>query len=284
MTLRAVATKDLAVTSRSRGLWALGTLLALLFATIAYGFSGYALSASETVVALFEVLGMLLAFLLPIVALVAAYMAIAGERESGGVKFLLGFPNTRRDVFLGKLASRFLVVAVGLAFPFLAATTVAAAKHGVVHADLVLGQLALSLAYGAAFVSIAVSLSATFATRSRAIASAIGSYFVLVLLFVVPGVRITAIVRWLHTQLLGFDPNLDLYNAISYVSPYVAYRKATNLLLPPERQTTVFRRYGDAAGDLPAYLQDEVGLVVLAAWIVVPLALGYSRFVRADLQ
>jgi ABC-2 type transport system permease protein len=284
MTLASIVTKDLAATSRSRGLWALATLLSLLFAGIAYGFSGYALSATETVVELYKILGMLLAFLLPIVALVATYMAIAGERESGGVKFLLGFPNTRRDVFLGKLASRFLVVGVGLAFVFLAATTVAAAKHGVVLVGLVLGLLGLSLAYAGAFVSIALSLSATFATRSRAVTAAIGSYFLLVLLYVVPGVRITAIVRWLHTRILGFDPNVDLYNAITFTSPYVAYRKATNLLLPPERQTTVFRRYGDAAGDLPAYLQDEVGLVVLAAWIVVPLALGYRRFVDADLQ
>jgi len=284
MTIRTIAAKDLAATSRSRGLWALATLFALLFAGIAFGFSGYALSATETVRELFKVLGMVLAFLLPIVALVATYMAIAGERESGGVKFLLGFPNTRRDVFVGKLASRFLVVSVGLCFLFLAATAVAAAKHGVVLAGLVLGLLALSLAYAGAFVSIALSLSATFATRSRAITAAFGSYFLLVLLYVVPGVRITAIVRWFHTQLLGFERNVDLYNAVTFTSPYVAYRKATNLLLPPERQTTVFRRYGDAAGDLPAYLHDEVGLVVLAAWIVVPLAFGYRRFRRADLH
>ena len=96
-------------------LWALATVLALLFAGIAYGFSGYALSATETVVELFKVLGMVLAFLLPIVALVATYMAIAGERESGGVKFLLGLPNSRRDVFLGKLASRLGVVTAGVA-------------------------------------------------------------------------------------------------------------------------------------------------------------------------
>lgn len=284
MTIRAIATKDLTATSRSRGLWALATVLALLFAGIAYGFSGYALSATETVVELFKVLGMVLAFLLPIVALVATYMAIAGERESGGVKFLLGFPNTRRDVFLGKLASRFLVVAVGLCFAFLAATTVAAAKHGVVLAALVLGLLALSLAYAGAFVSIALSVSATVATRSRAVTAAIGSYFLLVLLYVVPGVRVTVIVRWLHTQILGFERNVDLYNAITFTSPYVAYRKATNLLLPVEREATVFRRYGDAAGDLPAYLHDEVALVVLAAWIVLPLAVGYRRFAGADLQ
>ena len=284
MTSSAIASKDLTATSRSRGLWALATVLALLFAGIAYGFSGYALSATETVVELFKILGMLLAFLLPIVALVATYMAIAGERESGGVKFLLAFPNTRRDVFLGKLASRFLVVAVGLCFAFLAATMVAAAKHGVVLAGLVLGLLALSLAYAGAFVSIALSVSATVATRSRAVTAAIGSYFLLVLLYVVPGVRVTVIVRWLHTQILGFERNVDLYNAITFTSPYVAYRKATNLLLPVEREATVFRRYGDAAGDLPAYLHDEVALVVLAAWIVLPLAVGYRRFAGADLQ
>lgn len=284
MSIRSVATKDLVGTRRSRALWAMATLLALLFAGIAFGYEGYRLDGAGTVNALFQMLGMVLAFLLPIVALVASYMAIAGERESGGVKFLLGFPNSRRDVFLGKLGSRLLTVTVGIAFCFLAATSVAAAKHGVVLPALTVGLLALSVLYGATFVALAVSFSAASATRSRAIGAAIASYLVLVLLYVVPAVRITSIVRWLHTIILGFDPNYDLYNAITYTSPYVAYRKATNLLLPPERQAMVFRRPGERAGDLPVYLTDEVSLLVLAAWIAIPLFVGYRRFDRTDLH
>lgn len=282
MSIRTVATKDFTSASRSRALWAVATVLALLFAVIAYGYEGYQLSPTESVQQLFSTLVMVLALLVPIVALVVSYMAIAGERESGGVKFLLGFPNTRRDVFLGKLGSRLLVVGAGICFVFATAASVAVAKHGVLPGQVVLGLFVLSLIYGSVFVGIAVALSAAVAARSRAIAAAVGAYFVLVILYVVPGVRITTIVRWLHTTMLGFDPNPNLYNAITYTSPFIAFRKATNLVFPPEQRSQIFRR--TAEGDLPAYLSDEVSLVVFAAWLVLPPVLGYLRFERADLE
>lgn len=282
MSIRTIATKDFTSASRSRALWAVATLLALIFAVIAYGYEGYRLSSTESVQQLFSILAMVLAMLVPIVALVASYMAIAGERESGGLKFLLSFPNTRGDVFLGKLGSRLAIVGAGLLFMFGTAASVAGAKHGIVPMQVVLGLFVLSLVYGSVFVSIAVALSAAITAKSRAIATAVGSYFVLVILYVVPGVRIPAIARWLHTTMLGFDPNPDLYHAITYTSPYIAFQKATNLVFPPAQQSQVFRR--SAETDVPVYLSDEFSLVVFAAWLVVPLVLGYLRFERSDLE
>ena len=284
MSIRTVATKDFTTASRSRGLWAVATLLALLFAGIAYGYQGYQLSATETVQQLFSLLAMVLAILLPIVALVVSYMAIAGERESGGIRFLLGFPNTRREVFLGKLSSRLAIVAAGLLFIFGTAASVAGSMHGVVPMQVVLGLFVLSLAYGSVFVGIAVALSAAVAVKSRAIAASVGAYFVLVILYVVPAIGVSAIVRWLHTTMLGFDPNLDLYNAITYTSPYIAFRKATNLVFPPAQQTLVFRRSAETGTDLPVYLSDEFSLVIFAAWLAIPLVIGYLEFERSDLQ
>lgn len=282
MSARTVAAKDFRSVTRSRGLWAVATLLALLFAAVAYGFQGYRMSAAEQFAQLFRTLSMVLAVLLPLVALLASYMAIAGERESGGIKFLLGFPNTRRDVFVGKLASRLAVVGAVVTFMFVAAASVAVARHGVLLAGLVVGLFLLSLVYAAAFVAVAVALSGAVAAKSRAIAAAVGSYFVLVLLFLVPGVRLTAIVRWFHTSILGAAANQNLYDAVSYLSPVVAYQKATNLVFPAEQHQPVFRRPQDV--DLPAYLGDEVSLAVFAAWLVVPLVVGYLRFDRADLE
>lgn len=284
MSVRTVARKDFTSTSRSRALWAVATLFALLFAVIAYSYEGYQLSATETVQQLFSLLAMVLAMLLPIVALVASYMAIAGERESGGIKFLLSFPNTRRDVFLGKLTSRLAVVGAGVLFVFGTAASVAGAMHGVVPIRAILGLFVLSVVYGSVFVGIAVALSAAVATKSRAIAAAVGAYFVLVILYAVPGIRITAIARWFHTTILGLDPNLNLYNAVTYTSPYIAFQKATNLVFPPAQQSQVFRRSAEAGTDLPVYLSDEFSLIIFAAWLVVPLVLGYLRFERSDLE
>ena len=132
--------------------------------------------------------------------------------------------------------------------------------------------------------SLAQIDDAAVGARSRAIAAAVGSYFVLVLLFVVPGLSVFMIAQWVHRTLLGFEANLDLYNAVTYVSPLTAYRKGTNMFLPEEMEQRVFQRAADASGDLPVYLSEEVSLLVFAVWLVVPLVVGYLRFQGADLQ
>jgi len=283
VSVRAVARRDFRAARRSRSLWAVATVLGVLMAVLGYSFQGYQTTPIQSFQQLFRQLTAFLMLLLPIVALVASYMSIAGERESGGIKFLLSVPNTRRDVFLGKLVSRLAVVSAGVAFLFATAVAGGYARNGVLPLELIVGVFVVTLLYGATFVSIAVALSAGVAARSRAIASAFGSYFVLVLLFVVPGLSIASIVRWVHQTLLGFERNVDLYNAITYVSPLTAYRQGTNMVFPESLAQSVFQR-PEEAGELPAYLAEEVSLLVFAVWLVVPLAVGYLRFRGADLE
>jgi ABC-2 type transport system permease protein len=114
-----------------------------------------------------------------------------------------------------------------------------------------------------------------------------------VILYVFPVVRIPMMVQWVHTTILGADSNPDLYNAVQYTSPFLAYRKAINLVMPAELRRVIFQsslpddiRYGSAAAntELPVYLRDEFSLVVLAFWLVAPLIVGYLLFKRADLE
>lgn len=284
MSVRHIFTKDFTSASRSRALWTVATVLGVLSALIGYAAGGYRLAPRPTVLSIFETFATVLAILLPIAVLVASYMSLAGERESGGIKFLLSFPNTRRDVFLGKLASRLAVVAAGIGFMFVAATSIAVARYGTLPLGAVAGLFGLTLVYGAVFVCIAVAFSAAVSNRSRAIGGAVGTYFVTVILYVMPVVRVPSLVRWVHHTMLGFEPNRNLYNAVSYTSPFNAFRKATNLVFPDYMASTVFRRGPDATGDLPVYLSDEFSLVVFAVWLVVPLTLGYLRFEGADLE
>jgi ABC-2 type transport system permease protein len=287
-----VARKDFRGARRSRLLWAAAVVLGLIAAFAAY-VSGTSGQSADLVRRLFRLLTLVLAVLLPVVALVASYLAIAGEREGGGIKFMLSLPNTRRDVFVGKLASRLGIVAGGVAFMYVAAASVALTRHAAFPAGVVFGTLVLSLVYGGTFVSIAVSLSAAAASRSRAIAGAFGSYFVLVILYIFPVVQIPTMVRWVHTTLLGADPNPDLYNAVRYTSPFLAYRKSINLVMPADLRQTVFRSSlpadtsldtGQVNAALPVYLSDEFSLVVFAFWVVVPLTAGYLVFERSDLE
>lgn len=283
MSVRTVAWKDLTSVRRSRALWVGATLLALLAAAVAYGFRGYQLTPREQVLHLLRTLTLGFGVVAPIVALVASYLAVAGERQTGGIRFLLSTPNTRRDVFLGKLASRLLLVGGGLAFVFVTAVSVAVATHGALPLAPALGLFVVSFVYVAVFTAVAVSLSAAVATRGRAIAVAVAAYFVLVLFFVVPGLRLPQLVSFVHQSMLGFTPNQNLYDAVSYLSPYTAFQKATNLAFPAAYRTEVFYRSADSTG-LPWYLGDPTSVVVFAAWLVGPPLVGFLRFDRTDLE
>lgn len=296
MSVISVAKKDFKGARRSRTLWATAIVLGLIATAVAYTSGNAPRSDTARVQALFRSLTVILSVLLPIVALIASYLAIAGEREGGGIKFLLSLPNTRRSVFVGKLLSRLGIVAGGVVFMYVAAISVALTRHGVFPAGVIFGTLLVTLLYGGTFVSIAISMSAAAASRSRAIAGALASYFVLVVLYVFPVVQIPTIVRWIHTTLLGAAPNPDLYNAVQYTSPYLAYQKATNLALPDGLRRVLFRSSVRTAGesgrasaatsapDLPVYLTDEVSVVILGFWFVVPLLAGYWLFERAELE
>ncbi|PSP66414.1 ABC-2 type transporter [Halobacteriales archaeon QH_8_67_27] len=279
-----VAKKDFKAARRSKLLWAAAVLLGLIAAFVGYVSGDASGTDAEQVRSLFRALTLILGILLPIVALVASYLAIAGEREGGGIKFLLSLPNTRRDVFVGKLLSRNGIVAGGVGFMYVAAVSTA---------GVVFGTLLVTLVYGSTFVSVALAMSSAAASRSRAIAGAFGTYFVLVILYVFPVVQVSRIARWVHTTVLGADPNPDLYNAVQYTSPYLGYRKAVNLVLPADMRQVVFVSsipdevsYGSAEANeaLPLYLQDEFSVVVLAVWLVGPLLIGYLLFRRADLE
>jgi ABC-2 type transport system permease protein len=294
MSTMSVVRKDFKAATRSKAIWGGAIVLGVIAALVAYVSGSAGGTNAEQVKRAFNVLAQLLSVLLPIVALVATYLAIAGEREGGGIKFLLSLPNTRRDVFVGKLASRAAVVAGGVLFVYVAAVSVALTRHGgAFPAVVVFGTLLASLAYGGAFVSVALAFSAAVASRSRAIAGAFGSYFVLVILYVFPVVSVEQIIKFVHTTLLGAEANPDLYNAVRYTSPHLAYRKAINLVLPAELRQPIFYSslpedisYGSPEANevLPLYLQDEFSVAILAFWMLAPLAVGYLLFRRADLE
>ncbi|MDS0474542.1 ABC transporter permease subunit [Natrinema sp. 1APR25-10V2] len=296
MSTLTVAKKDFKGARRSRTLWAAAILLGLIAVLLGFTARGYRLSGIETVQSSFRMLTQLLAVLLPIIALAATYMAIAGEREGGGIKFLLSLPNTRREVFVGKLLSRLGIVASGVIFMYIAASSILLAKFGAFPAGVILGTLLLTIIYGSVFVSIAIAVSAAAATRSRAIASSLTAYFVLVILYVFPLIQIKTLVRGIHTSILGMESNPDLYNGVQYTSPFLAYRKSINLVLPDGLQQRLFRdsaaNVAESASrqaattdlNLPVYLTDEFSLVILAFWLVVPLLVGYWSFKRADLE
>lgn len=297
MSTLSVAKKDFTSSRRSPVLWAGAVGLGFVAVFVAFASGTRTGAGRELVQELFRTLTVVLSLLVPVVVLAATVLAIAGQR-TGEIKLTLSLPNSRREVFVGTFLSRLGLVSGGVLFAYVAAIAVSTTRHGVLPAGVVFGTFVATLTYGATVASIGVSLSAAAASGSRAVAAAAGAYLVLVVLYFFPMVQPPALVRWAHTTVLDADPAPNLYDAVHYASPYVAYRKAVNLALPADlREPLLFSRLtadagrrgaGDAAAnaarDLPMYLTDEFSVVVLAFWLLLALFVGRRVFEGADLK
>ncbi|MFC7174984.1 ABC transporter permease [Haloplanus litoreus] len=109
-----IARKEFADALRSRMIWGIVVIIAVMTSLSA----GISLLIPDVEGGAEMAIGGASQFaglLVPIMALIAAYLAIAGERESGSLKVILGLPPSRGEVLLGKFLGRSGVVAIGLA-------------------------------------------------------------------------------------------------------------------------------------------------------------------------
>ena len=214
--------------------------------------------------------------LVPITALVAAYLAIAGERESGSLKVMLGLPPSRLDVVLGKLVGRSGVVVAGVLVGFAVAGVVAVPVYGSLPVVTFVSVTLLTALLGLAYVAIAIGISAATATRARAMASAVGLYVLTVVLWdLVPYA--------VHFAVYGRPPGMQVpgwYFLLSNLTPSGAYSHLVSVVMNDGTTQLAAR----VAGDVPVYLEGWFTLGILLGWTVVPIALGYLHFRGVDLS
>jgi len=219
--------------------------------------------------------------LVPLIALVAAYLSIAGERESGSIKFLLGLPNSRSDVVFGKVLSRSAVVAAGLLVSFVvgvAAAAVLVPDMSMEYADYALFA-AVTVLYALAYVAVAVAISAATASRSRAMGGAIGFFFVFNLVWNFLPVGPVRMIEFLADE-FGVEVSDSVTELVFSLSPTGAYLNGILKLIMPQRFN---QQAGAVVTDPPFYIEGWFMVLLLVAWIVVPLALGAWQFQRAEL-
>jgi len=222
------------------------------------------------------------AVFVPAVALVAAYLAVAGERESGSIKHLLSTPIGRRDVVLGKYLSRAAIVGVALVLAFAVAAVLASVWFGSLRPEVFAGIAALTTVYALAYVSVAIGVSALAASRSRAMLGALGFYFSTNLMTLNEDVSGLAGLEYLLNELLGLGVREAPIQFVGVLTnPTRAYLLSTVGAFPRE---LTGRAELPLPGDLAWYVQPEVAVGVLVAWLVVPVLVGLGRFERADIS
>lgn len=274
----AVARKDFKDALRSRAIWAISVVFVLLSVAIAYvygSFSPEQIGTDEiTAKGLVFFLASNITLFVSITALVIAYKAIAGERESGSLKILLSLPHTRRDVLIGKVVGRASVLAIPVVIALAIGGAVGSALIGDVAVPALTALLVVSLFFTFAYVSVIVGLSAITGSTTRASMLTIGFFVFFEFIWGV----ITIGIVWIAN---GFDLPQDaaafpdwLY-VVNQIPPSGAYTTLLNALVPG--------RTGSAAEIDAFYGTPWIGAVVLLLWLVVPAAIGYWRFSKADL-
>jgi ABC-2 type transport system permease protein len=272
VTWRDIARRDVRDASRSRGLWVLLALLTLL--SVGYAV-GHSYLGDATFPAFLDGLTGLLGATLPVLAVLVGYKSVVHERTSGSLFLTLSFPHSRRDFVVGKVVGRSVV----LLAPTLAALTLAgvvgAARYGTDGALLYPWFLLATALYGLAFVGLAVGLSMSTTVDRWITLGTFGGYLVLVSLW---GGLHSATMLVLHrfdATVLADLPDWSLLFRLA--GPGESYQRLVRAGFDVERAA----RY--VADGAPVYVDWWAALALLMAWFAVPLALGFSRFRRADL-
>lgn len=275
MSLADVVRHDLLDVRRSR----LGAgLLAghFVLVVLAFSIAAYNAPAEKTFAGLGSVT-FLVWLVVPATGLLAGALAIASEHESGTLKFLLGFPNDRRDVLLGKFVSRAAVVDGGLLAGFAVVELVAVVLADDPRPLTILGFAILTVLFATSYVGLGIGISAAVTTQARAVAGSVGSYAVWTILWL-PGFP-SSIPTWLGARLgsAGFDTQRTTA-VLEVVNPPTAYSVAGQVLGPS------FESVARSVSTTPVLVSPVVAVSALVAWVVLPLGLGYWRFRRAEVN
>jgi len=237
----------------------------------------------------------LLALVLGFIALSTSYGSITGERETGSIKLLLSLPNSRLDAMVGKFLGRSAVVVAALLVGFVLTFVVLVATRTQLQLGSFVPQVALTALLGMAFVSIGLGISALASSNREATLATMGLYLVFAVLWGSISEGIPKLINYTAEQVgsggVSELTRVKLGVFLKYLNPLKAYETlAAELYYGPARARLVSATFGEQAAlgpvlqdSIPIYFSGGFLLVVLLAWIVLPVAVGYWAFENADL-
>ena len=200
-------------------------------------------------------------YLLPLIALLLAHDAIAGEQERGTLLLLLTYPMPRWQLIAGKFLGHSLVLALAVivGFGLAAAVLWGGSATGI---GIFLRMLGSSLLLAMAFLAIGYAISAWCSETSAAASLALAAWLVLVLLY---DLGLLALLVADEGGLLG----QQTLPALLLANPADAYRLYNLVSLPDTAMLTGMAGLMEKLA-LPTLLP----LLTLVLWIVAPLGLA----------
>lgn len=221
----------------------------------------------------------------PIVVAPLTYLSIAGDRDSGVLKYALGLPNTRAEYVFGKLVSRLGVALAGVVVAMVVAFLVAVPLYeNAPSVERFAKFTGVTLLFAFSFVGVYVAFSAVTESRSRAMLGVFGAYFFLVPFWFgfFPTVNLPNLVS-LAGDLLGVTVSESTQDLIRALSPATAYLSSTEIVY-----TGVIDQYDQIALNFtyegsPLDRELWFNLAVMAVWGVGSLLVGFLSFRRSEL-
>lgn len=125
-------------------------------------------------------------YLVPLMALIISFDAIAGERERGTLPLYLAYPVSRGEILTGKLAAQLVLIMIAICLGYGAAAAVAFWFSGSAAMDGLPALIRLvwsSVLLGAIFLALGQMLSSLSRRPSSAAGLAIGLWLVAVVLY-----------------------------------------------------------------------------------------------------
>lgn len=294
MTLTEVAQKDFEDAVRSQMVWGVIAVFVGFMGFVMLAALGTSDGSGASGDAALGLTAQLSQLFVPLVALIVGYMAIVGERRTGSLRVLLTYPHSRRDIVFGKLVGRSAVIVVALGIGSILSLLIASVLVAAPDFAKVVGLVGSIVLFGVAFTGLAVGISASVHTRGRAMAMAIGSLLIFLLVW-------DAAAAGLYAVVTGSLPALEAeawYFLVKRLNPVGAFRAIAEGFVPgrlspffqigaeeiPQSATAEQLELSNRVkGPLPFYLTTWFAGVILAAWGLIPAVIGYLRFNRTDI-
>ncbi len=228
----------------------------------------------------------------PVFAIGLGYAAVAGERSSGRIRMTLGSGGTRGDLVIGKIISRMAALLVVLWIPLIIAAITLLVVWQPADATLIglVGAIFVTTLTTTAWLGIAIGASCAASTELRSLS--ISAILMLIFLYSWESVMRVFSFFIAGSMDLGLDPTTDL---VDLVDPtWLAYATRLNPLQTFEAAQWYVPQVLDAlvAGTpidasltgSPLHTANAFGLLSLLVWIILPISLGYLRFIQAEIE
>jgi Cu-processing system permease protein len=260
-----------------RNRWVLATTLLMAALALTLALLGSAPSGTVGVSPLSVVvvsLSSLTIFLVPLIALLISYDAIAGDVDRGTMALLLTYPVARWQVVAGKFAGHAAILAVATVVGYGAAGSALALSAGEVEPGAwaaFSAMVASSVLLGAAFIALGYLASALVRDPRTAAGIAIGFWLFFVLIYDMALLGLLVVDQ-------GRTVTVGLLNVLLLANPTDAYRL---LNLTGFANVSLFAGMAGIAEQVA--LPTSALAAALAAWTVVPLSLAALLFNRREL-